>query len=201
MGRLKGKQQHYWTNEEKEYLKEITPGHHHKEIIQLMNEKFEYQFTHTQITAAIKRYGLKTGFDGRFKKGSIPFNKGTKGMMKSNKTSFQKGIVPANKKPVGSERINVDGYTEIKVEEPNVYKLKQRVLYEQYHNVKLTSNQIIIFLNGDKSDFSKENLCLVDRKQLLVLNKEGLITDDIDTTKAGLNVANILIKINELNKK
>ena len=34
--------QHKWTKEEIEYLKEITPGHHHKEILDLMNEKFEY---------------------------------------------------------------------------------------------------------------------------------------------------------------
>ena len=69
---------HKWTDEEKAYLKEITPGHHHIEIQQLMNEKFEYQFTLNQIKGAINRYKHNTGFTGYYEKGNIPFNKGKK---------------------------------------------------------------------------------------------------------------------------
>ena len=43
------------------------------------------------------------------------------------------------------------------------YILKQRYLYEQYHSVKLKTNELIIFLNGNKKDFSKENLYKVSR--------------------------------------
>ena len=80
--------QHKWTKEEIEYLKEITPGHHHKEILELMNEKFEYQFGLKQVAGAIRRYGLRTGFTGHFKKGSEPWNKGTKGVMNVAKVMF-----------------------------------------------------------------------------------------------------------------
>ena len=104
---------HYWSNEEKEYLKEITPGHHYREIMQLMNERFEYQFTYDQIKGAINRRKLHTGFNGQFKKGNTPFNKGTKGLTKGSRTSYKKGNVPANYRPVGSERVNIDGYVEI----------------------------------------------------------------------------------------
>ena len=34
-----------WSDEEKEYLKEITPGHHYAEIVELMNKKFDREFT------------------------------------------------------------------------------------------------------------------------------------------------------------
>ena len=103
--------QHKWTKEEIEYLKEITPGHHHKEILELMNEKFEYQFGLKQVAGAIKRYNLKTGFTGHFKKGSEPWNKGTKGLTGPNRTSFKKGeTIHPNYRPVGSERLNRDGY-------------------------------------------------------------------------------------------
>ena len=37
---------------------------------------------------------------GRFQKGSKPWNKGVKGAMKSNKTSFKKGNIPAITNPV-----------------------------------------------------------------------------------------------------
>ena len=63
------RQIHKWTDEEKAYLKSITPGNHHKEILELMNDKFEYNFSLRQISAAIKRYNLTTGFTGRFNKG------------------------------------------------------------------------------------------------------------------------------------
>lgn len=191
---------HIWSDEEKAYLKEIVFGRSHKEITELMNDKFEYQFTSKQIKNAIKRYKLNTGRTGHFPKGHVPFNKGTKGLCKANKTSFKKGNVPANIRPVGSERVNVDGYTEIKVSEPNKFRLKQRVLYEQYHNVKLSKDEIIIFLDQDKGNFNIDNLAKVTRHQLLQLNKNRLIKDNAELTKAGINIANILIKLQELTK-
>ena len=189
-----------WRDEEKLYLKEITPGRHYKEIQELMYEKFNHQFTISQIKSAISRYKLNTGFTGRFEKGHVPVNKGTKGMMKANKTSFKKGQIPKNVRPVGSERVNVEGYTEIKVSEPNKWRLKHRVLYEEYHNVKLNSNESIIFMDGDRSNMSKENLTLVTRQELLKLNKLNLMSSNPELTKTGLNVAKLIIKINDCNR-
>ena len=203
MGRPKGTKNtvlHKWSDEEKEYLSEITPGRHYKEIHKMMNDKFEYQFTYKQVTAAIKRYNLKTGFKGRFEKGHIPANKGTKGTMKANKTSFQKGHTPKNHKDVGSERVSVDGYTEIKVAEPNKWRLKHRVMYEKYHNVKLDPKQLVIFADRDKRNLTKENLLLVDNKQLLTLNQHKLINENAELTKVGVNVANIISKLKDLKR-
>ena len=45
-----------WSDEEKEYLKEITPGHHYVEIAELMNNKFDREFTVKLIKNAIGRY-------------------------------------------------------------------------------------------------------------------------------------------------
>ena len=204
MGRPKGSknrgQRHIWSDEEKEYLKEIVTGRSHKEIIKMMNDKFEHQFTEGQIKGAIGRNNLNTGRTGRFEKGHIPANKGTKGTMKANKTSFQKGHTPKNHKEVGSERVSVDGYTEIKVAEPNKWRLKQRVMYEKYHNVKLDPKQLVIFADRDKRNLTKENLLLVDNKQLLTLNQHKLIKENGELTKVGLNIANIIIKLKDLKR-
>ena len=203
MERLNGSEnrvKHRWTKEEKEYISEITPGRHYKEILEMMNDKFEYQFTYEQVKSAIIRFNLKTGFNGRFEKGHVPANKGTKGIMKPNKASFKKGHVHWNKKPIGSERVSVDGYTEIKVADPNKWRLKHRVMYEKYHNVVLNPKQLVIFADGDKSNMSKENLLLVDNNQLLILNQNGLINENRELTKTGLNIANIIIKLNELKR-
>ena len=72
MGRTKGvknkKPQHRWTDEEKEYLASIVKGKTYKELLELMNEKFEYEFSSQQIESALRRYNLKTGNTGQFKK-------------------------------------------------------------------------------------------------------------------------------------
>lgn len=108
-------------------------------------------------------------------KGQSPLNKGKKqsefmsaeGIARTKATRFQKGSVPKNHKPVGYERITRDGYTEIKVTEPNVFKLKHRIIFEAEHNVVLTSKDIIRFRDGNQQNFAPGNLYKVDNKEHL----------------------------------
>ena len=102
--------QHIWSDEEKQYLAEITPGRGYKEIQSMMSCKFGFDYTHHQIKGAITRNKLNTGRTGRFEKGRATWNKGTKGLTKANVTSFKKGQKPHNYKPLGSERITKDAY-------------------------------------------------------------------------------------------
>ena len=169
---------HKWSDEEKDYLREITSGRHYKEIVELMNAKFEYEFNIGQIKAAIARHKLNTGFTGHFPKGNIPFNKGTKGLMKANKTSYKKGNIPQSYKPVGTERITEDGYTEIKVKDPNVWKLKHRIIYEEHYG-EIPKGYVVMFLDRDKSNFDINNLILISRNQLRTLNQNDLIIQQV----------------------
>lgn len=187
-----------WTEEEKEYLREITPGRHYKEILDLMNERFDRPFRMEQIKGAIARYKLNTGFTGRFEKGNIPFNKGKKGIYPKGceKTWFKKGQTPINHKPVGSERIDRDGYIMIKVAEPSVWKLKHRVIWEKA-NGPIPKNYTVIFLDGDKSNTDINNLALVSRSELLIVNQKKLIKSDTELSKVGINIAKVQSKINK----
>lgn len=191
---------HFWTKEEKEYLAQITYGKYYNEIINLMSKKFNYEYTYNQIKSAVKRYKLKTGFDGKFKKGHIPANKGTKGLTGSNKSSFKKGNIPSNTRKIGDERVTRDGYIEVKIALRGKWALKQRLLYEKYNDEKLTSNEVVIFADGNKQNFSKENLLKVTRQQLLILNREGLIKDDIALTKTGLTLSKLILKLQDIEK-
>lgn len=191
---------HLWSNEEKAYLIKITPGRHHKEILEIMNKRFDYKFELGQITAAIKRYNIKTGFDGRFKKGCKSFNKGTKGLTGRNKTSFKKGNRPKNFREVGSERVNVDGYVEIKVANPNKWRLKHVVIWEQ-ENGSVPKGYKIIFADGNKSNLNIYNLVIVSSSQLLIMNRNNLIKNDVNLTKTGLIIADMILKISELSRK
>ena len=188
---------HRWTEEEKAYLREIAPNRPIREIHKMMNERFEYQFTELQIRSAMKRYKIYSGIDTRFQVGYEPPNKGTKGVMKANRGSYGKGNTPLNKRPIGSERKTARKYTEVKVGEPGRWELKHRVMYEHYHNVKLEKDQIVIFLDRDLTNFSKENLALIDRKTQIYLNKEGLMTDDREVNKTSIKIAELYKTIYE----
>lgn len=187
-----------WSDEEKEYLKKITPGHHYIEIANMMNKEFNREFTVNQIKSAIGRYKLNTGFNGRFKKGNVPHNKGKKGLYYKGceKTWFKKGQAPINHKPVGSERIDRYGYILIKVAEPSVWKLKHRVIWEKA-NGPIPKNYTVIFLDGDKSNTDINNLALVSRSELLIVNQKKLIKSDTELSKVGINIAKVQSKINK----
>ena len=195
---------HIWSEEEKKYLKEITPGKHYKEIQELMKNKFNLEFTMNQIKGAICRYKLNTGFTGRFQKGDIPFNKGksqkdymsAESIEKTKKTRFKKGQSPINCRPVGSERITNDGYIEIKIAEPNVWKLKHLVVWEK-ENGPIPKGHALVFADGDKTNISLDNILLVTRHQLLVMNRNKLIKNNSEATKTGVLIAEVLIKANE----
>lgn len=188
---------HIWTKEEKEYLKKIVRGKHHIEIADLMNKKFNYKFTKEQIKNAINRYKLNTGFTGRFEKGNVPANKGTKGMCKANSGSFKKGQKAINHREVGSERINISGYTEIKVAEPNKWILKHKFIFEKEYG-EIPKGYAIIFADRDRSNLNIENLILIPKKQLLIMNQYNLIKNNIELTKIGINISNIYLRINEI---
>ncbi|MBJ6945602.1 HNH endonuclease signature motif containing protein, partial [Vibrio cholerae] len=70
----------------------------------------------------------------------------------------------------GSERVNVDGYVEIKVAEPKTWKLKQRVIYENEIG-PIPDGYKVRFLDGDKTNFEPSNLVLVSSSENAFLNK------------------------------
>lgn len=104
----------------------------------------------------------------RFKKGSIPPNKGKKispeVYEKVKETMFKKGNSPVNHRQVGSERINVDGYIEIKVSEPNVWRLKHRIIWEQ-HNGVIPAGYNVQFKNRNTQDCRIENLYIISKAE------------------------------------
>ena len=193
---------HIWSTEEKEFLKQITPGHHYKEIQELMKKRFNLDFTLNQIKAAVERYKLNTGFTGRFNKQHIPFNKGQKGTCAKGceKAWFKKDNIPVNHRIVGSERINVDGYTEIKVAEPNKWRLKHNVIWEKHYG-PIPKGHAVIFGDRNTLNLDINNLILVSRQQLLMLNRNKLIQNDVNLTRIAINIADVYIKIGKIKNR
>lgn len=108
------------------------------------------------------------------KKGSIPKNKGLKqteymsaeSIEKTKLTRFKKGNMPKNHRPVGYERKTKDGYLEVKVEEPNKWDLKHRIIWQQA-NGSIPDGYNVQFKDKNPLNLTIDNLYLITRSQQL----------------------------------
>lgn len=191
---------HKYSTEQKDFLRDHVSGRSYAELTELFNQEFGLGLNVGRISSAIKRYGLKNNRDGRFQKGNSAWNKGKKGMHLNPSTEFKKGGVPANHRPVGSERINADGYIEVKIAEPKTWDLKQRIVWKQEHG-SIPEGNVVIFADGNPLNCNLNNLLSVSRAELLILNRQGLIKQDPDVTRAGVQVAKLIAKISEMRQK
>ena len=149
------------------------------QLTEAFNQRFNAGVSKEAIKSVLGRYGFRSGRDGRFKKGQASWNKGLKGYMGPNRTSFKPGNLPANHRPLWSERIcSRDGYVLMSVPErnphtgfPTRFKHKHVWLWERAHGRRVPAGHVVMFLDGDKYNFSLDNLILVTRKELLHLNQ------------------------------
>lgn len=171
-----------------------------REMAELFTEHFNIHVTKNQMKAVMYRNNISSGKTGRFEKGNIPHSKGQKMSKeqyeKCKLTMFKKGHIPKNHREIGSERITKDGYIEIKIKEPNLWVLKHRIIYEKYYG-EIPAGYSVIFGDGDKLNCDINNLILVSRSELLILNRNKLIKKDSSLTKTGVNIAKLLDTMNK----
>lgn len=168
-----------WTSEEDEILIRLynDPTIFAKHIAKLTNH------CTSSVYSRAKKLGLKkpeifrsiagkigtqsaASIAHRFRPGQVPYNKGKKMSAemyeKAKGTMFKKGQKPANYKPIGSERINVDGYVEVKVADPGIWELKHRVIWEKA-NGPIPKGYNIQFRNRNSQDVRLENLYMISK--------------------------------------
>jgi hypothetical protein len=166
-----------YTPEQLEFLRTGYATMAIRQLTPAFNEKFGTSKTEGQIKATLCNHRITSGRTGCFEKGRTSWNRGVKGYMGANRTSFKKGRVPPNRKPLETERIcKRDGFILIKVAEanphtgfPTRYKHKHVHVWEQAHG-PVPKGQIVSFLDGDKLNCALDNLMLLTRTELLCLN-------------------------------
>lgn len=185
---------HTYPDEVKKFIEENVKGITSIELTRLLNDRFGTDYGPNHIRAYMKNHKLTNGLNTCFKKGNEPFNKGLKGQCAPGceKSWFKKGQMPSNHKPIGSERIDSkDGYILIKTAEPRTWRHKHRVIWEQ-HNGPVPRNHVVIFLDGDKKNLDINNLGLISRSELKIMNQRGLIYDNAEATKTGVMIAKVI---------
>ena len=170
-----------WTQEEIDTLTRLYPNHYAREIADILGRGISS--IHCKASSLglesslekIQRPGYETSkspasIATRFQKGSVPLNKGKKVSpevySKIQPTMFKKGHSPVNHREVGSERINVYGYIEIKVAEPNRWRLKHQVMWEQV-NGTIPRGYNVQFKNHNPLDCRIENLYMISKSEQL----------------------------------
>jgi hypothetical protein len=186
-----------YSPEVQDFIKKNIVGSQISTLTDTINSKFNTGYQPSQIRAYVKNHGLSSGLDFRIPKGNIPVNKGKKKWwVGGEETQFKKGSTPHNYMPVGSERVNTDGYHDIKIADPNKWKAKHIILWEEKYG-PIPKDHVLIFGDGNKDNVSIDNLILVTRVQLAVLNCHIKIQKDVELTRTGIAIADLKTKISQ----
>lgn len=188
-----------------QFIKENGKGRNSAELAKLVNEQFNTTYTVEQINSMRYRLGALSGLkprppnSGRFQKGHAPYNKGKKqtGFMspeareRCRATQFKPGHKPKNHRDVGSTRVNVYGYVEIKTAEPNTWKLLHHVVWEKA-NGPIDPGMLVIFLDNNPLNCELDNLALVSKSVNARLNQNHLRFNNAELTKTAINIGKVL---------
>lgn len=160
----------HYTTAQIQFLRDNYPELSRKELTAAFNTEFEEARELSSIVAACKNKKITSGRTGCFVKGEQPWNTGTVGICKPNSGTFKKGNRPVNWKPVGHQRTGTDGYVMVKVEEPNKFRLKHQLTWEQNHG-DIPEGMVLWFIDGDRSNCELSNLELIKKTEQMRRNK------------------------------
>lgn len=192
-----------WTDEMLEFAIASNEKLTRAEIARQLIEHFDAdpRLEARTVSRKLCSLGYKSPSNGYFKKGFTPWNKGVKGFMGANRTSFKKGQDPHNHRPIGSQRIcSKDKYVIEKVAEPDVWKHKHRILWEEHYG-EIPEDCVIRFIDKDRMNITIENLICVPQGANSVLNLHNRAdTDNPDLNKAIILTETLRHEIRKLRK-
>ena len=198
----------------RQFIREHVAGTYNKDLATMVNEKFGTN--HTQTSSSDLKYQMcgRSGIDAgikkgehlsratEWKKGHVPINKGTKGMFPNagGATRFKKGQRPHNYRQVGTEVKNSDGYWKVKVADPNIWKMKHVLVWEQEHG-PVPEGMVVTFLDGDHDHCTPDNLALISMEANIRRNQMHLYGDTPELGKAAVATAEIIALVRRRRKK
>jgi len=180
-----------FTSKEIELIRESYPGRNLSELTDLFAARFGDGASKNQISSAAYRYGARSGRNRSwFMKEYVPLNTAQKRInIIGKKLQFAEKSLPPQHQPVGAVLVS-GSYWYIKVADPNVWQLKHQLVWEAA-NGPIPDNHVVVFADGDSENFTLDNLLLISRAELLIMNRNRLFTSNADLTKAGVGMAKL----------
>lgn len=155
--------QHRYTAEEEQFLKENASKMTRRELTSEFNKRFGACIKEDAIVMRCWQKGYKPRTDGKFKVGSVPWEKTNGG-----KDAYLKTLPRA---PLGKEYY-MKGKTYVLTEDGR--RPKHRVVWEE-HCGELKKGDVIIFADGDTSNFDIKNLRKVNNSIQATLHMNGWV--------------------------
>ena len=166
-----------YSKEFEDTMRELAPDTNLDRLLWYAYSQFGYEISKSQLRQYLSKRKI------RYK----DYNKN-----KARKMGLNKSI--------GSERIKDDGMIQVKITKDK-WEYKQRLIYKRYHNVKLTSDDYIIFLDQDRTNFSIDNLMKVTRRESSILANQKLFSKKPIVTETGIQAAKLMIKLKDKRKE
>jgi hypothetical protein len=189
-----------YTDKHIDYVRSIAKGRFSSEITRMFNRRFRKNVSEVSIGNLMQRNDIQSGVKYRWKNGHVPHNKGQKRWWSGGEsTQFKRGNTPPQSLPVGTVR-KEDGILKIKIQEPKKWVFFHHAIYE-YFNGPVSDGHIVIFGDGNQMNYSPDNLIMVSRAQLGVMNQKHMIYSNADLTKIGALMASVKIAANKRKQK
>lgn len=182
---VKCKSRSIFSDEVKQFIKDNAKGITVYDLAKIINDKFGTSYTGSQI----KEFKVSN----KIRSGWITPRGG-------NVTSFKKGCSPVNKKEVGSLVLRADGYIYVKVENENNtnYRTIHRMIYDLWHpSEPLKKDEVVIYKDGNKYNFAKENMMKINVKELGYVNSY-MNQFELPITEQTVDIRNTLVNLGRL---
>lgn len=180
----------FWTEEERDIVRRLYPNTATKVIADKINRTESAVYSCAEMLGLAKdaEYLIKkqkecgmmvqsSGAKHQFPKGHTPFNKGKKqsdymapdAIERTKTTRFSKGNTPKNHRPIGSQRVTKDGYTQVKTAEPGTWGYLQHIKWVE-KNGPIPEGMILACKSADKKNCDPDNWELISRVQSMKRN-------------------------------
>lgn len=172
-----------WTADADALLRELYPDHRTADIAERLGKPTDVVYRRAYTLGLRKseafmaseqsgRLRAETGKATRFQPGQTSWNKGKSydAGGRSVQTRFQPGHKPHTWQPVGTEVWSTDGYLKRKVADDDVpsrfnWRFVHVLVWEEHHG-PVPDGHVVTFRDGDRSNFSIENLECIPRSDL-----------------------------------
>lgn len=162
-----------FPEEVRRFMAENCQGNRAREMVVLLKETFGKDWTEEQVARYYKKHGIKSGVASRYMPiGSLVFRTG-------------------------------EWYYEKVADGPNSndnWRSKHVMVWEQSYG-PVPKGHMVIFLNGNRRDYSLENLALCPKDVGLEVNSRGLRFTNPEATRAGMLIAELCLKVRRMEKK
>lgn len=138
-----------YTAEMQDFIRNNAHGKQWYELADLFNAKFGTNKTPRQIQSQAHDIGIRNGLQ-------------------------QKAIHLARYRPVGSTRLDKDGYVVIKIADPCTWRRAQLVEWEKYHEPIDIRKEMLLFLDGNRQNYHIDNLYKIPRAMIAIFNRNNL---------------------------